>query len=52
MHTNVGPMCTNGDTGVVVVYVHIYIYMDTRIPPSFALSLGSYTVDFLCLFLI
>ena len=50
IHTNMEPIYTNAKTGVVVIYMEIYIYMDISIPISFALSLGSYKVDFFGLF--
>ena len=50
IHTNMESISTNASTRVVVIYMHIYIYMHISIPISFALSLGSYKVDFFGLF--
>ena len=40
------PIYTNANTGQVVIYMHIYIYMHISITPSFPPSLGSYKNDF------
>ena len=44
IHTNMKPIYTNANSGVVVICMHICIYMHISIPPCFPHSLGSYIV--------
>ena len=44
VHTNMKPIYTNANSGVVVICMHICIYVHISIPPSFPPSLGSYIV--------
>ena len=50
IYSNMEPIYTNVNTGVVVIFMQKFIYMHKSIPPSFPPSLGSYKVDFVCLF--
>ena len=46
MHTNMKPIYTSANKGVMVICMRIYI----SVPPSFPPPLGSYKVDFFYLF--